>query len=143
MAKPSTTQPVTATQAAAKEAAPTTFPTPAELIEKMRGMKKAKAALPKVAYIDLDHQVVEKPSDFSIFGDPDFTTLRSIIDRLRQAKQDKDVRAVLITIGAESDLSFAQAQEIRDALADLGRAGKKTFVYADAYDTPAYTIASG
>jgi protease-4 len=139
-----TTAPTTtAATTQVSSAAPTTFPTPGELIEKMRGMKKAKAALPKVAYLDLDKPVVEKPSDFSLFGDPDFTTLRSIVDRLRQAKQDKDVRAVLITIGAESELSFAQAQEIRDALADCGRAGKKTFVYADSYDTPAYTIASG
>src|SRR5439155_4849657 len=113
------------TQAAA---APTTFPTPAELIEKMRALKKTKASLPHVAYIDLSRPVVEKPADFSLFGDPDFTTLRSITDRLRQAKADKEIRAVLITLGADSDITFAQAQEIRDTLAELNKAGKKTFV---------------
>ena len=128
------------TQAAASS---TTFPTPAELIEKMRGLKKVKAALPHVAYIDLAHPLIEKPADFSFFGDPDFTTLRSVVDRLRQARRDKDIRAVLITLGADSDISLAQAQEIRDELSQINRAGKKTFVYADAYDTAAYTIATG
>src|SRR5581483_1327299 len=38
---------------------------------------------------------------------------------------------------------LAQAQEVRDALRDVRRAGKKVFVYADAYDTIGYTVASG
>jgi protease-4 len=121
---------------------PIKFPTPNELLEKMRASKKAKAALPHVAYIDISEPIVEKPADFSLFGDPDALTLRSLLDRLDKARADKEVRAVLITLGADSDFSFAQAQEIRDSIAKLTRAGKKTFVYADAYDTPSYTLAS-
>jgi hypothetical protein len=73
---------------------------------------------------------------------PNATTLRSLIDRLNQAKHDKKIRAVLITLGGEANFSFSQAQEIRDTLQEINRAGKKTFVYADAYDTPRYTLAS-
>jgi protease-4 len=40
-------------------------------------------------------------------------------------------------------MNLAQAQEVRNALMELRRAGKKTFVYADSYDTIGYTIASG
>jgi protease-4 len=130
-----TTSPTASTQT-------TAFPTPAELIDKMRAMKKTKDALPHVAYIDLTRPIVEKPADFSLFGDPDSTTLRNVLERLRQAKGDKEIRAVLITLSADSALSLAQAQEIRDALSEINRAGKKTFVYADAYDTAAYTLAS-
>jgi protease-4 len=134
-----TTQPAT-TQSA--DAGIENFPTPAELIEKMKSMKAQKDALPHVAYIAINEPIVEKPADFSLFGDPNATTLRSLIDRLNQAKHDKQIRAVLITLGGEANLSFSQAQEIRDTLQDINRAGKKTFVYADAYDTPRYTLAS-
>lgn len=133
--KPATTRAAAATQAGK-------FPTPNELIAKMKAAKAAKDALPHVAYIDISEPIVEKPADFSLFGDPDALTLRSLLQRLDQARTDKQVRAVLITLGAQSAFSFAQAQEIRDAITKLNRAGKKTFVYADAYDTPAYTLAS-
>jgi protease-4 len=69
-------------------------------------------------------------------------TLRSIIQRMQMARDDKDVRAVLLTLG-EPSLNFAQAQEVRDALVELRKAGKKTFVYSDSYDTVTYTLASG
>jgi protease-4 len=130
------TKPATATTQAGK------FATPNELLKKMKAMKEAKQALPHVAYIDIAEPIVEKPADFSLFSDPDALTLRSLLDRLNKARDDKQVRAVLITLGAQSDFSFAQAQEIRDAITKLNRAGKKTIVYADAYDTPSYTIAS-
>ncbi|MEA2708576.1 MAG: protease [Phycisphaerales bacterium] len=133
----------TTSTAPALDASAEKFPTPAELIEKMRAAKAAKNALPHVAYISINEPIVEKPADFSFFGDPDAPTLRSLLDRLSQAKFDSKVRAVLITLGGDADLSFSQAQEIRDALQEINRAGKKTFVYADAYDTPRYTLASG
>ena len=37
---------------------------------------------------------------------------------------------------------YRQAQEIREAMGELRRAGKKTFVYADSYDTVGYLLAS-
>ena len=138
-----------ATQPAAKPT-PTTapaqaqkFPTPAELIEKMKQIRQKEANLSKVAYFDLDGPIGEKPADFSWFGADNTLTLRTLLSRMHKARDDKDVRAVLITLGAGSSFNMAQAQEIRDALADLRRAGKKTFVYADSYDTSAYMLASG
>src|SRR2546423_13849297 len=118
------------------------LPTPAELIEKMKAMKAKKQAAPKIAYFDLSRRITEKPADFAFFGEQDVQTLNSVLDRMRQAREDKSVRAVLITMGDESP-SLAQAQEIRDALLKLNKAGKQTFVYADSYDTAGYTLASG
>ena len=130
--------------ASAPTTAPTTqnFPTVAELVAKFKETKQAKDAMLKVAYIDLSTPVVEKPADFSFFGESDATTLRSIISRLHQARDDKDIKAVLITIG-EPSIGLAQAQEVREALVELRRANKKTFVYADSYDTATYTLATG
>ena len=140
LAKEPTTK--TTTRPASATTQPGKFPTPNELLKKMKAMKEAKRALPHVAYIDIAEPIVEKPADFSLFSDPDALTLRSLLERLTKARDDKQVRAVLITLGAQSDFSFAQAQEIRDAITKLNRAGKKTIVYADAYDTPSYTLAS-
>lgn len=123
--------------------APTTFPTPTELIEKMRAMRKTKDSLPHVAYFNLASTITEKPADFSFFGDDDTTTLRTFIDRLHKAKGDADIKAVLLTFGAGSDLHLAQAQEIRSALRDLTKAGKPTYVHADSFDTATYIAASG
>jgi protease IV len=97
---------------------------------------------PRVAYIDLGKPIVEKPADFSFFATDETNSLRSLLDRLEKARDDKDVRAVLITLGGTGP-NLSQALEIRDALLDLKKAGKRTFVYADAYDSPSYVMASG
>src|SRR3954471_5218446 len=79
----------------------TKFPTPAELVAKFKQIKDAKAALTKVAYIDLSDTITEKPAGFSLFGGADTRTLHDLIDRLHKARDDKDIRAVLITQGAD------------------------------------------
>ncbi len=131
------------TSAPSTQADATTFPTPAELIAKIKSNQKAKDALPHIAHFDLSDAIMEKPPEFSIFGDNDATTLRSLIDRLHKARDDKDIRAVLITFGAETDLKLAQAEEIRAALAEISKSGKPTFVHADSFDTPTYIAACG
>jgi protease-4 len=133
-----TTAPAVASSAATQPSAASIH----ALADKIKQMAEQERTTPKVAYFDLSRAVAEKPADFSLFGDSSAVTLRSLIERLRHARQDKDVRAVLITLG-EPNVNLAEAQEIRDALVELRRAGKKTFVYADGYDTDTYTIASG
>lgn len=118
------------------------LPTPAELVAKMREQAKKQESLLKVAYFDLDTALTEKPAGFSLFGEADTLTLRSVITRLHEAKDDKDLRAVLLTIGPASSMNLAQAQELRDALSELRRAGKKTFIHADSYDTTGLLVAS-
>jgi len=64
------------------------------------------------------------------------------VSRLHQARDDKDIRAVLITVSG-TELNMSQATEIRDTLVELRDAGKRTFIYADSYETPDYIMASG
>jgi protease-4 len=118
------------------------LPRPGDLIRQMRAAQAKKDALTKVAFFDLAQPVSEKPADFSLFGGDATMTLRNLIDRLHQARDDKDIHAVLITLG-EHGLNMAQAQEVRGALSELRKAGKRTFVYADSYDTTGYIVASG
>lgn len=114
-----------------------------ELASKIRRMSENEdEGLPKVAFFDLNRPLVEKAADFSLFGDSGALTLRSLIQRMHRARDDKDVRAVLLALG-DPGVNLAQAQEVRDALVEIRRAGKQTFVYADGFDTNSYTIASG
>ena len=119
------------------------FPSPAELVKRMKQAEQKKSSLTKVAYFNLTRPIEEKPADFSLFGDDGSLTLRSLLDRLHMAQQDADIKAVLITLGADSGISFSQAQEVRNLLAGIVKSGKPCFVYADSYDTPSYTLATG
>jgi protease-4 len=123
---------------------PSTQPAPTlkELAAKIHQINDQKEKLPKVAVFDLHDPVVEKPSEFTALFNPTAMTLRTLIDRLHKARDDKDIRAVLVTLG-EPGTNLSQSQEIRDALLEIRKAGKKVYVYADGYDTDTYTIASG
>jgi protease-4 len=142
-AKEPATRPTTRPLASATSK-PTTkpsFPSAREMAAKLLGQHQKEKDLLKVAHIDLNRAVSEKPASFAIFGD-DSLTLQSVITRIAAARDDKDVRAVLLTISATS-FNLAQAQEIRDALIQMRKAGKRAFVYADAFDTAGYVAASG
>jgi hypothetical protein len=118
------------------------FPTPAELIAKLKEQDQEVASQPKVAFFDLSDPIVEKPADFSLFANNiNAGTLLNLLDRMETARKDKDVRAVLLTLG-DAGMNLAQAQEVRDKLIALRQAGKRTFVYADAYDTDTYVVAA-
>jgi protease-4 len=114
-----------------------------DLAAKIRKLSDQQEKAPKVAVFDLATKLDERPSDFSLFsGNPSDLTLRTLIDRLHQARDDKAIRAVLIKLG-NPGTNLSQSQEIRDALLEIGKAGKKSYVYADGYDTDTYTIATG
>jgi protease-4 len=120
------------------------FPTPAELMAKIQAAKKSQVSdeLPKVAFFDLSNTVQEKPADFSLFAqDYQALTLRVLVQRLEAARQDKDVKAVLIRF-EDGALNLSQAMELRDEMSALRKAGKRTFVYADSFDTADYIAAS-
>jgi protease-4 len=117
-------------------------PSAAELIRQMKAQNDAESKLTQVAHFDLDQPVVERAPAFSLFGDGNVLTIHNLIVRLHQARDDKKLRGVLITLG-NTGFSFSQAQEIRSALDELRKAGKRTFIYSDAYDTASYSAATG
>jgi protease-4 len=120
---------------------PAHYPTPSELLAKMKAAREKEAAEAKVALFDLSDGVSEKPADFSLFANQQSDTLHSTLQRMKRAGDDKDIRAVLVLLG-DGQIGLAEAQEIRDALAEVGK-HKKVYVYADGYDTTGYTLASG
>jgi protease-4 len=138
-AKPNPTTLPTTTAAAKEE----TFPTPNELWEKYKKKQAETDKLLKIAHFDLSQPILEKSPDFTLFGDQHLLTIQTLIDRLHRARDDKNLRGVLVTFSANSSFNLAQAQEIRAAFAELRKAGKRTFAYADGYDTATYVAASG
>lgn len=96
----------------------------------------------KVAYFNLTENILEQPADFSLFGEQDGQTLHQILEAMNKAKEDPQVKAVLVTMDNPS-LNLSQALEIRDALIQITQAGKPTFIYADQYETPSYIAATG
>ena len=117
------------------------FPTPAELAEQMKASAAAEAAKPLVAHFVFDAGLAESPSGPSLFGGG-ATTLRDVVDRLRMARYDEDVKAILLTFKPGAGMGYAQAQEIRDQLLALREAGKPVVAYADSYSTVPYLVAS-
>ncbi|HYO29502.1 MAG TPA: signal peptide peptidase SppA, partial [Thermomicrobiales bacterium] len=117
------------------------FPSPAELMRKLKADRDRKAKQAQVVLFDLTDPIGERSAEFSLFGDYRLN-LRSLTERLEKVRTDKNVKAVLVTVG-DPGLSLAQAQEVRDAMAAVVKAGKPVFVHADAYDTTLYTLASG
>jgi protease-4 len=142
--KPSSRPSAPSTRTATTEASTDgQFPSPAELMEKIKARQSAFDKLPKVAHIDLNEPLMEKSPEFTLFGDDHILTVHNVLNRLRQARDDKSLRAVLITFSGNTEFNTAQAQEIRSALGELRKAGKRTFVYADTYDTATYLAAIG
>ncbi len=119
---------------------PAGAPSVRDLVARWQTQRQRAGEQISVAHIDLNEPLIEKPADFSILGDTR-PTVQDTLRRLREARQDDQVQHVLITLGS-TDLSLAQAQEVRDALADLRKAGKRSFVYADSFDTATYIAAS-
>ncbi len=119
------------------------FPTPQEMMAKIKAKQSAVDKLLKVAHFDLTQPMLERSPEFTLFGDFNLLTVHALLDRLHQARDDKNLRAVLVTLNANSSFNMAQAMEIRQAFHDLQKAGKRTFVYADSFTTPSYLAASG
>ena len=113
-----------------------------KLAEQLRQMRQEKQKLAKVAHFDLNEPLTERPPTFTLFAEKPDGTLLGLVQRLKQAADDDEIRAVLITLRGTT-LSLSQAGELRDALAQISAQHKPTFVYADSYDTTGYVLATG
>ena len=118
------------------------FVTPGEMLDHLKAEADTQKAKLHVAFFDFGQAITEKPTGPNLFGAGGGTSLREVIDRMDAAKEDKSVRAVLLNLGTGISLNMAQVQEVRTELDALRRAGKRTFVYADSYDTMSYLLAS-
>ncbi len=106
--------------------------------------KPNEAEKPVVAVFRLRGPLTEMPMDemLSLFGGSSGTDLRSLVERLHKARDDKNVKAVVLTIEAFGG-GWAQIEELRQALDALRGAGKEVYAHADSMSMADYALLSG
>ncbi len=70
-------------------------------------------------------------------------TLRSVVDMLRKAKADSRITSVVITPGSLGTPSWAKLQEVRDAILDFRKSGKKAVAFLEYGGDREYFLATG
>ncbi|MCA9231705.1 MAG: signal peptide peptidase SppA [Planctomycetales bacterium] len=91
--------------------------------------KKSKPSL--IPVFSLDRPLLESPVvDDPLFGSVGAETLNSLVARLEKARDDDQVKAVLVLVG-QGSLGAGQIEEVRRALQDIRDAGKPVYAHAD------------
>jgi protease-4 len=96
--------------------------------------RSAAGRLPVVLEIDLDRGLLEDPpagamSAVRAWGSP---RLQSVVDGLRAASGDSEVRGLIVRVGAHSP-GFAVVQALRNAVADFAASGRPTVCFAESF----------
>ena len=89
---------------------------------------------PVVLEIDLDRGLLEDPpagpmSAVRAWGSP---RLQTVVDGLRAARDDRDVRGLIVRVGGHSP-GFAVVQALRSAIVDFAASGKPTVCFAESF----------
>ena len=94
-----------------------------------------------VAHIVLDGSYPEAAPQTGLFGSVT-QTLRQVRGRIEKAAGDDRVHAVLIHVKSPG-VGYAQARELRGAIAAVRDSGKPVYAYATDLSTPGYLVACG
>ena len=91
-----------------------------------------KDAKPVVAVFAFDGPIVEKPQgeEFPLFATIQPPSLKDLVQRMKKAKDDKNVKAVVLLMD-EVELPLAQSEELRQALDEIKSAGKPVYAHVD------------
>jgi protease-4 len=91
---------------------------------------EAKAVIPVFTF---DAPLLEKPQgeEFPLFSAINPSSLRDVVDRLKKAKDDKNVKAVVLLLD-EVDFSMPQIEELRQVLDGIKASGKEVYAHVDA-----------
>ena len=90
--------------------------------------------------IELNEEILDRKPGLSL-SSRSVRTSWELLDLVSRAERDGNVRALLLSIGGMS-ASFAQLQELRQALARFRAQGKKIVVYAPSLGMGSYYVAS-
>ncbi len=95
-------------------------------------------------------QIVEqlgRPSGSTIVQDalsdsPKETLLRDLTDALKEAKDDHKISSVYLDLGGLDASGLTVLEDLRAALADFKKSGKKVICYGDNFSQPQYYVAT-
>ncbi len=107
------------------------------------GEKKPVPPKPRIAVFRLAGDLTERPPDETFsFGAVGGTSLRDLVERMKKAEKDADVKAVVF-LHEGGSIGVAQAEELRAAMGRLRAAGKEVYAHADSLSTRDYVLLSG
>jgi protease IV len=104
-------------------------------------VKKDKPApLPQVAHIRLSGALDETP----VAADPLFGSsaenFKSKLDNIRKAMNDKNIEGLVLHVDGLS-IGYAKMEELRKAISEFRKSGKKVFTYMESGDAKDYLVA--
>jgi protease-4 len=70
------------------------------------------------------------------------TLLKDLLDAIRLAKDDRRIKALYLDLDAMSGAGMTKLRDLRAALADFRKSGKKVIAYGDHYLQPQYYLAA-
>jgi protease-4 len=98
-----------------------------------------------VLTLRVEGELEETASDnvFGSFMTGKKPSLRGLVDNLRKAKVDPRISSVIIRPGNLTTAYWAKLQEVRDAILDFRKSGKKAVAYLEYGGTSEYFVATG
>lgn len=96
-----------------------------------------------VAHIEIKGQLAETPVNLPpLFGEKPPASLLQILDRLKKARQDGNVQAVILDV-QNAAFGAGQIEELNTALRAFRKVNKPVYVHADMLTTWTYAAAAG
>ena len=97
----------------------------------------------QIAFFKIKGALAETPVTMPpLFGGEPPASLKSMLERFKEARLDSSVVAVIIDL-QEAALGFAQLQEIHESLRKFAAVDKEVFVHADSLRMGSYAVATG
>ncbi len=97
----------------------------------------------QIAYFKIKGPLAETPVNMPpLFGSDPPVSLKGLLERFKEARQDKNVVAVLIDL-QNASIGMAQLEELHDALRKFAAVDKPVFMHADSLHTVTYAAATG
>ncbi len=97
----------------------------------------------KIAHFRIDGPLTETPVNIPpLFGDEPPQSLKSLLERFKEARRDNSVVAVVVDL-QDARLGFGQLEEIHRSLRKFAAVDKDVFIHADTLYTGTYTAATG
>jgi len=104
---------------------------------------KPAAPKPRLAVFRLAGDVTELPPDETFsFGAVGGVSLRDLVERMKKAAGDPEVKAVVL-LHEGGSVGSGQVEELRGAMARLRSAGKEVYAHADSLTMREYVLLSG
>jgi protease IV len=108
--------------------------------EKKADAKKVDVATARIAHIKLGGDLDESPvSSDSLFGPP-AENFAMKLARIQKAAKDERIQGLLLDLG-DLEAGYGKLHELKAAVSDFKKTGKKVFAYAEEYSPKAYLLA--